>query len=613
MMVSKKHKAQRVERKAQESGGGNGYWKLLARRSLGVVEGIGGLSNLHFKTIAFIVFVVFSLLFTLFSFTSLRAEPDCENPSFGEIDVCLQRIENEIGALKPAHEYNIKELAGLRAQVDSLNKRIAGISFQLTNLESSINEREEELAYTQSIFEEKTSNHYKYLRLYDPLLPFLSSDDASSALRMFVLRQRVADDDVKTMEKYGYDLVQLRSDKESLEKNKLNLASLKTQVNSRADFLAGEVKKTETHLATLSARQEQLIAQKSAGFATSIGDTPPTMEPCTGPPGTSSFCDPGFRPAFAAFSFGAPHRTGMSQYGAYGRSKEGQSAEAILAAYYQGSELRKDYPVPDTIGVTGHGRIAFEDNYLLGIYEVPESWGNSGGFEALKAQAVAARSYALAVTNNGAGDICPTESCQVYKPQLKSGKWAEAVRATRGWVLTRGGSVATTYYASTSGGFTITNWGWTGIKDAKDGDWPGQAYEKISGSPWFYKAWYRTRAGAACGKSGPWLNSTEMADILNAWHVLYRGGGDASRISPIDTNCWSGNPYSMAELAGIGGYTSVGGVSVVYSNNGTTQSVTFSTNKGSVSILGEEFRRAFNLRAPGYIGLKSSLFNIEKL
>jgi SpoIID/LytB domain protein len=97
-------------------------------------------------------------------------------------------------------------------------------------------------------------------------------------------------------------------------------------------------------------------------------------------------------------------------------------------------------------------------NYLLGIYEIPESWGDNGGFEALKAQAVAARSYALAVTNNGAGTICTTEACQVYKSSLKTGKWAEAVRATRGWVLMKDGSPAKAYYASTSGGFTISQW-----------------------------------------------------------------------------------------------------------------------------------------------------------
>jgi len=103
-----------------------------------------------------------------------------------------------------------------------------------------------------------------------------------------------------------------------------------------------------------------------------------------------------------------------------------------------------------------------------------------------------------------------------------------------------------------------------------------------------------------------------MADILNAWKILNEGGGDTSRVSPVG-DCWGGNPYSVSELASIGGYTSVTGVTVVYSNSGSTQNVTFQTNKGAKTISGSEVKEAFNLRAPGYIGVKSSLFNIEKL
>ncbi|MBU0569714.1 hypothetical protein KKB40_02955, partial [Patescibacteria group bacterium] len=563
------------------------------------------------------IFIFFVFIFSLFTIhyspLTISAELNCDSPGPGDIDVCLARIESEINALKPAQEYNKKELADLRNQIASLEKRIVGLSTQLGTTEQNINNREEDLAYAEEIFEEKTQSHYKFIRFYDPILPFLSSDSASGAFREIAYRTRAARHDIETMESYTHDLLSLNQDKETLEKNKNSLAALKGQVDGRASFLADEVDKTESYLASLSARQEELIALKAGGFQTSIGDTPPTLEPCSGPPGSSNFCDPGFRPAFGGFSFGAPHRTGMSQYGAYGRSKSGQSAEAILSAYFQRAELNKAYPASSTIGVTGYGRISLEDNYLLGIYEVPESWGDNGGFEALKAQAVAARSYALAVTNNGAGTICATESCQVYKPQLKSGKWAEAVRATRNWVITRGGSPATTYYSASTGGFTIDNWGWSGIKDAVNGDWPSQAYEKISGSPWFYKGWYKTRGGASCGRNNPWLTGQEMADIVNAWHVLHKGGGDTSRISPIDTSCWGGNPYSISELAGIGGYNSVSSVSITYSNSGFTQTVTLGTNKGTVSISGEEFKKAFNLRAPGYIGLKSSLFNIEKL
>lgn len=572
------------------------------------------LIKLKTQSFKFVLIFFFLLLATYYLLhTTVFAEPNCDSPGPGDIDVCLQRIESEINALKPAQEYNKKELADLRNQIASLEKRIVGLSSQLVATEQNINNREEDLAYAEEIFEEKTQSHYKFIRFYDPILPFLSSDNASGAFREIAYRTRAAGYDIETMEGYAHDLLSLNRDKETLEKNKSSLAMLKKQVDGRADFLAGEVKKTESYLDSLSARQEELIVLKAGGFQTSIGDTPPTLEPCSGPPGSSNFCDPGFRPAFGAFSFGAPHRTGMSQYGAYGRSKSGQSVETILSAYYQGAQLNKAYPASSTIGVTGYGRISLEDNYLLGIYEVPESWGDKGGFEALKAQAVAARSYALAVTGSGVGTICATESCQVYKPQLKSGKWAEAVRATRGWVITRGDSPATTYYSASTGGFTIDNWGWSGIKDAKDGDWPNQAYEKVSGSPWFYKGWYKTRGGASCGRSNPWLTGQEMADVVNAWHVLHKGGGDASRISPIDTSCWGGNPYSIDELAGIGGYNSITNVSVVYSNSGFTQTVTLGTNKGTISISGTEFKKAFNLRAPGYIGLKSSLFNVEKL
>ncbi len=562
------------------------------------------------KSTYFIVvsFAIVFLFLTSFSLNVVMAQ-SCPETDY---DCQIAQIQREIDALTPAHEQNKKELSDLGAQIKSIKAKIVGISNQLDGVEADIILREEDLAYAGEIFNQKANNHYRLIRLYDPLLPFLSAEDALEVFREINFRSRAIDDNRQTMEGYVDDLIELKNDKEELERNQLGLALLQKQLDERAEFLTGEVEEVEGYLTELSSKQTQLAAFKAGGFQTSIGDTPPTLEPCSGPPGSSNFCDPSFRPAFAVFSFGAPHRTGMSQYGAYGRSLSGQSAESILSAYYQGASLNKGYSVPGSINVTGYGSLPFEDNYLLGIYEVPESWGDKGGFEALKAQAVAARSYALYATNGGSGSICSTESCQVYKPQLKSGKWAEAVRATRGWVMIKDGSPAATYYASTSGGFTISQWGWSGIKDTA-GDWPGTAYEKVSGSPWFYKGWYKSRGGNSCGRSSPWLTGSEMADILNARHVLDGKGGDVGRISPVDTGCWGGNPYSVSELASIGGYNSVSSVSVVYNNDGSTQSVSFSTNKGNTSMSGSEFKKAFNLRAPGYIGVKSSLFNIEKL
>ena len=105
-----------------------------------------------------------------------------------------------------------------------------------------------------------------------------------------------------------------------------------------------------------------------------------------------------------------------------------------------------------------------------------------------------------------------------------------------------------------------------------------------------------------------------MADVLNAWMVLQAGSDD--RVSPLG-GCWGGSPYSMDELRSKanekgGAFASVSNVSVDYSEGGYTANVRFSTNKGDVSISGAEFKKAFNLRAPGRISLKSGLFSIEK-
>lgn len=573
------------------------------------------------KNVLFVLAGFIIVFFLLKTSVLAVSESDCMNKTdlnAGEMTECIERvIPGIIAAYAPAQEKNKQDLANLRTQLSNISKRITTILAQLKKAEADIEVREEDLAYAQKIFEEKAVNQYKSMRLYDPLLPFFSSKDAATVFKEIAFRQKAADADRKTMDQYAQDLLKLKTDKETLEKNKISLASMQKQVTEKEKTLASEVSKVESYISSLSAKQNELAALKAGGFSTSVGDTPGTLEPCSGKPGSSNFCDPGFRPAFAAFSYGAPHRKGMSQYGAYGRAKAGQSAEQILSAYYGGIQLRKDYPTDINIKVNNYGTVDIE-TYVKRIYEMPIGW-TANDSAALKAQAVAARSYALAYTDNGAGSICATESCQVYKPANKGGAWDAAVDATRGWVLVSGGKPFSAWYASTAGGFTFSYssighttpnlWDNTA---GNQGGWQNNSYEILGGSPWFYKGWYKDRSGAACNKTSPWLTSEEMADILNAWKVLYGGaGGDTSRILPI--SCWGGNPYSMSDLRNIGGYTSVSNVSVIYNNGGYTQTVNITSNKGSESVSGEEFKKAFNLRAPGFIGIKSTLFNIEKL
>ncbi len=96
------------------------------------------------------------------------------------------------------------------------------------------------------------------------------------------------------------------------------------------------------------------------------------------------------------------------------------------------------------------------EDYLQGVIagEMPHRWP----LEALKAQAVAARSYALASLVKGKPfDLYSDVRSQVYRGvEGETARTSEAVRATSGEVVIYGGRVATTYYFSTSGGRTAS-------------------------------------------------------------------------------------------------------------------------------------------------------------
>jgi stage II sporulation protein D len=93
------------------------------------------------------------------------------------------------------------------------------------------------------------------------------------------------------------------------------------------------------------------------------------------------------------------------------------------------------------------------DLYVQGVVagEMPSSWHP----EALKSQAVAARSYAIATDKPGPFDHYPDTRSQVYRGLAgETASSTAAVAATAGQVLTYDGAPAVTYFFSTSGGHT---------------------------------------------------------------------------------------------------------------------------------------------------------------
>jgi stage II sporulation protein D len=174
------------------------------------------------------------------------------------------------------------------------------------------------------------------------------------------------------------------------------------------------------------------------------------------------------------------------------------------------------------------------ESYLLGVVprEMPASWAP----EALRAQAVAARSYALA-------SLHPTSAFDVYadtRSQVYGGAGGEdahttaAVQATAGQVVLWHGQVAETFFHSSSGGRTAT------VTDV----WPAaqalpylvsvsDPYDSVS--PYHDWAPLTFTAGGAARKLGvPGLKNLTVATnrSLRAASVTATGARGTKRLEP---------------------------------------------------------------------------------
>ncbi|MBI3103507.1 SpoIID/LytB domain-containing protein [Candidatus Daviesbacteria bacterium] len=540
----------------------------------------------------------------------------------------IEDLQKQINSLNEEYQRVEKAKAPLEGQLDSLKRQLAQIQATLDNLSANItikqqelDLREDKLAFQQALLEERVRAYYIRSYLTDPLLVILSSFKAGDLFRELSYRQTVTREDKQVITSITNQVLDLLTEKEKLEKDKARLALLQADVDKNAKFLGGEITKAKvyqqelsTKIAQLTARQQAIIAQRQAalGLPTSLGAGPLF---CT----DDRKLDPGFRPAFAFFTYGIPHRVGMNQYGAYGRSQAGQNHEDILRAYFQDFSFEQRPNI--NISVSGYGSMPLE-TYLLGIYEMPDSWPA----ESLKAQAIAARSYALSYTNNGSKEICTTQQCQVYKGGNKGGNWEQAVKATEGKTMISGGSPVTAWYSSTDGGYTYTasDIGWGGrsftkrLRDTSGdigsfGDLSSKAYDRDS--PCFYAAQgFRPEYAKSA-----WLKSEEVADIANVVMLVKRDSGVSAHIyqtdkpNPEGGETWNADRVKE-ELRNKGGtpFNSVSGVSVgVDFGSGMVTSVTVSGDRGSETFNGSEFKNFFNLRAPANIQIVGPLFNVE--
>jgi len=486
--------------------------------------------------------------------------------------------------------------------------------------EIEVKEGEKALAYQKNLLNERAKSYYKNINKNSTLfLSALVADDLSGSLRKIFYQKSIVDEDKNVIIKVVLYIKNLEQIKTDLVKEKEQLAAIKIEIDAEENKLASDITELTKKIAEITAKQQQLIAQKLASLNISRSSSSPGR--CDSD--LTNGRDPGFSPKFAFFTYGVPNRVGMNQYGAWGRAKAGQNERDILQAYYNFDEIKK-WDTNIEIRVDNVGNYKLEE-YVKRLYEIPDSWTDNN-LAALKAQAIAARSYVLAYTNNGQGSICATESCQVVKSDPKGGNWEQAVNQTEGQVMVQGGNPIKAWFSSTHGGYVLksSEIGWSDTswtKHANDFDGSVGSFSDLASksydreSPWFYCDW----GSRSQYNKTAWLKAEELADIVNTILLAKVDSSTREHLYQPD------NPPSGAEnwnqekvkqelrSRGQNPFNSIrdGSVSADFSS-GRVNSVSFSGDAGNISFSLSEFKDWFNLRAPANIQIVGPLFNVEK-
>ncbi len=567
--------------------------------------------------------IILSIAILLVSVHLSNAQtPDCTNPS----SLSLDQINTCLDTLNQAKNESEKATKPLEDQVNAISQRVNFIERDVANKEKSINDGYKNLEREQQILNQTIRDYYIKSYYNSPLLILLTAKSAQELTQILGYQKATADRDKAIITSIVISVTTLEQRKKVLEDEKANIVIVKEKLSKVVTDAKAYQAKLSSQISSLSAVQKSLLAQRLASLNIPLYAYN-TQGGCSSD--ISPFKSPGFSPALGFFSYGVPNRVGLNQYGAKKRAENGQSAEDILSAYY--NNVSFDTVSTSTnihvVGSNEYGQ-SFDTNwdietYVKHIYEMPTNWD----IKALRAQAIAARSYALSYTNNGSGSICPSQSCQVVKQEQNSDAWVQAVNDTAGKVMTQGGTPIKAWFSSTHGGYVHSSgdigWsdtGWT--KNAQDAsgsinsfsDLNNNAYDKDS--PWFYCDW----GSRSDYNKTAWLKSEEVADMANVMLLVQADSSTKEHLyqpdkpNPAGTETWNADKVK-SELRNRNQtpFNSVSSVSVSADfGSGKTTNVTINGDAGSKSFSGDFFKTYFNLRAPSNIQIVGPLYNVEQ-
>lgn len=543
-----------------------------------------------------------------------------------QINDLTTQLNQSINATKPLES----QLTSMQNQITNIKSQVAGIDADVIQKQSDIDKQNADILQQEKILNAIIRDYYIRTSSSNPLLTLLSTNSLGNLTNVLAYQEAALNQDKATITNLALSVLDLEQKKKDLEDEKTRLTALKADLDDQSAKLDKVVQGAKAYQASLSSQIADLSAKQQALLAAKLGSLNIPLFAISGGGCASDidpYKDPGFGgKKFGLFSYGVPNRVGLNQYGAWGRAKAGQDYDTILHAYYNFDSyqnMNATIKVNDSNGYDS-GNIIWTgslEDYVKRIYEVPDSWADNN-LAALKAQAIAARSYVLAETNNGAKSICATQSCQVFKTSPKGGNWEQAVNSTSGQVMVQGGNPITAYFSSTHGGYmyTTSDIGWASTSFTKRGqdangtiaswsDLQSKAYDKDS--PWFYCDW----GGRSQYNNTAWMTSSEMADIVNSI-LLVQNEPDADahilQTDSSDADMWNPDKVKQELSKYRTAFSSIDSGSVDADfGSGKSTTVHFSGDAGSVSFDSVVFRKYFNLRAPAKIQIVGYLYNLE--
>lgn len=461
----------------------------------------------------------------------------------------------------------------LKTQIEDLEKQINDVKTKVEQLDKNIADTQSELTNQQNVRENEIKDYFANSYRDDPFELILSNSatlenyQTMSAIKSYGInvKKKKLDEVMAKVAELNQEKQQVELLKQQLESKNTEISQKKVEYEAKLKALASSISATssntqkiqgqleglKSNLSYLNATQKKLLDAELAKLnSTQQTQQVPIQD------GQYFFMGRG-RDLIEG------HGLGMSQWGMYGMAQNyGWKYDQILTFYYTNTTIG-DYAEPNQIVVDGKtGPISFQD-YLAGIGEVPNDWP----IEAIKAQVVAARTYAMRTAYKGSDGymhICGTDACQVYNGG--TGKLA-AAQATAGKVILYNGQPIVAYYSASHRGCSskISDvWG--------SSDLP--YIQSVKDDAYAYKDY----------KSNNPYNTSQLITTYN-WQ-------------------WRTNGYTLAQLSDIFSKdpsTSVGTlqrIDISKDQCGRVSKITLVGSNGQKSMTGWTFRATFNDETP---------------